>query len=640
MNHFRLPLLVAAISILFVACSEDVITQTALPTDQSTKFSGSGNCVLCHQSSGTVNTLSTTGADVSQPTHWRSTMMANSAKDPFWQALVRAEAAQIPELAEVIQDRCTNCHLPMGHEEAHDAGDDSYTLDEGLQDALAMDGVSCTLCHQVQPDNLGTIASFSGGYDISPNRVTYGPYENPVRNPMFNITGYEPLYGAHMNTSEHCATCHTLFTPYVDDDNKIAGEFPEQTPYIEWQHSDYPAEDTNCQTCHMPVSEGNAFAISTLGPVGPRSPYFEHHFVGGNTFVLNMLKTYGDELGVTADAIQFDSTMARALRQLQHSTVQLTANASQTADEVSVDVAVMNQAGHKFPSGFPSRRAWLHVSVLDKNGATVFESGKPDSHGELDLEEDYEPHHDLITDHEQVQIYESMMQDVNGDPTFQLLRGAAYKKDNRLPPRGFSADAMTNDTVGVRGSAASDSDFNMKDGQAGTGGDIVHYKVDVAGKEGPFTVKVEMLYQTINPDFLEHMFEFDVMEINRFEGYYDAADKTPTTIASLEIEARPVGVQGLDAASDLSLGQNYPNPVSRGTTAATTIAYSLRRASRSVTVEVLNTLGQVLKAFDRGEQYAGNHRMELPTEQFTPGMYFYRVRGEGFSETRKMIVTP
>src|SRR5690606_17232962 len=103
----------------------------------------------------------------------------NAAKDPFWQAMVRAEAAQIPELSEVIQDRCTNCHIPMGHEEAHDSGDDFYTLDEGLESTLMMDGVSCTLCHQIQPDNLGTTASFSGGYEISPTRVTYGPYQNP-----------------------------------------------------------------------------------------------------------------------------------------------------------------------------------------------------------------------------------------------------------------------------------------------------------------------------------------------------------------------------------------------------------------------------------------------------------------------------
>lgn len=38
-------------------------------------------------------------------------------------------------------------------------------------------------------------------------------------------------------------------------------------------------------------------------------------------------------------------------------------------------VRLVNNSGHKLPSGFPSRRLWLHVRILDASGALVFESG-------------------------------------------------------------------------------------------------------------------------------------------------------------------------------------------------------------------------------------------------------------------------
>ena len=53
-------------------------------------FTHSENCVACH------NNLSTaTGEDVSIGTTWRSTMMANSARDPYWHAGVQIGRAHV-----------------------------------------------------------------------------------------------------------------------------------------------------------------------------------------------------------------------------------------------------------------------------------------------------------------------------------------------------------------------------------------------------------------------------------------------------------------------------------------------------------------------------------------------------------------
>ena len=71
-------------------------------------FTHSDNCVACH------NGLSTpSGEDVSIGATWRSTMMANSARDPYWQAGVRRETIDHPAHAAAIQDECAACHMPM-----------------------------------------------------------------------------------------------------------------------------------------------------------------------------------------------------------------------------------------------------------------------------------------------------------------------------------------------------------------------------------------------------------------------------------------------------------------------------------------------------------------------------------------------
>ena len=40
-------------------------------------------------------------------------MMANSARDPYWQAGVRRETIDHPTHAAEIQDECAACHMPM-----------------------------------------------------------------------------------------------------------------------------------------------------------------------------------------------------------------------------------------------------------------------------------------------------------------------------------------------------------------------------------------------------------------------------------------------------------------------------------------------------------------------------------------------
>jgi hypothetical protein len=395
----------------------------------------------------------------------------------------------------------------------------------------AMDGVSCTLCHQVQPDGLGTEASYTGQYVIDtstvpPNRTIFGPYTNPPANPMANNSGFTPAHGAQMTVAAHCGSCHTLYTPTLDSGGNVVGEFPEQTTYLEWRHAGFGA---TCQDCHVPDAVGAVKISNRPRRLGTREPFGQHHFVGGNGFMLRMLRDNGAALGVTADAAHFDATLARTAAQLTAATATVDVAAALDGTQLTAVVDVASLVGHKLPSGLPSRRAWLHVTVRDAGGAVVFESGRPLPDGRIqgnDAELDpaaFEPHYELITSAGQVQIYEPVMLDTDGAVTWTLLRADSYAKDNRLLPVGF--DKLTApDDFAVWGGAVGDADFLG-------GGDRVTYQVDVGGAPGPFEVTAELLFQSVSYPFVADLSATGTDLVTSFMDLYDQADKTPESLA-------------------------------------------------------------------------------------------------------------
>lgn len=505
----------------------------------TTDFSGPGICATCHTA-----LKDETGADVSMPNMWRSTMMANAAKDPVWQAKVSSEVARLPQLKSDIEEKCTTCHMPMGKTQATTdnlpvaaLGDGFYDPSHPLHEA-AIDGVSCTLCHQVQDGNLGQEMSFSGGYIVDtktnvPDRPIFGPYEQPVAEQMQGISGYTPIYSTHIGTSEHCGTCHNLYTPFVDAEGKVAGEFPEQTPYTEWEHSQYGAEKISCQSCHMPKAKGGVVISIIPGNLDKRAPFYQHFFVGGNAFMTQMLADHAEDLGVTAEAAHLNDTRVRVIDQIQNQTAQLMIERFDTEGEVlTASLRVTSSTGHKFPTSFPTRRAWLHVTVSDSTGKVVFQSGQPKDDGTItgnaaDIDPTtYEPHYDVITLEDQVQIYEPIMGDSDGTVTYTLLRAGQYLKDNRLLPEGAKKEQLPPD-IAVYGKAAEDPNFI-------SGSDVVTYRIPVKGAQGPFTIQAELLYQPLSYPFVQDLLKDQTPLTIRFGTYYAKAGKAPLLVASIK----------------------------------------------------------------------------------------------------------
>jgi hypothetical protein len=196
---------------------------------------------------------------------------------------------------------------------------------------------------------------------------------------------------------------------------------------------------------------------------------------------------------------------------------------------VTFSVQVQVPTGHKFPTGYPSRRTWLHVTVRDAASRAVFESGAVNPSGAIagnDNDADaarFEPHYDVVTSADQVQIYEPVLGDPGGRPTTGLLTATQYLKDNRLLPRGFDK-ATAHPDVGVHGSAADDANF------AG-GGDRVQYRVVVSGN-GPYTVDVELRYQAIGYRWAHNLEGYQAPEPQRFLRYYTAMSETSSIIVA------------------------------------------------------------------------------------------------------------
>jgi hypothetical protein len=516
------------------------VAAASAPAGSPPLFATSDRCLACHNGMTTAS-----GEDVSIGFAWRASIMANAARDPYWQAAVRREIVDHPDASAAIQDECSACHMPMARFEAHAAGRKGEIFSHLAQgprqtggDPLAIDGVSCALCHQLQ--NGGPALEHNGEFRIDlerpwGERLVLGPYDvpEPRANVMHSATGFRPWRANNFAASELCSTCHTLYTTPLETGGP-APRFPEQVPYLEWQASAYAGAQSkqSCQDCHMTFTPEPVPGASVLGL--PRAHFARHGFQGANFFMLGMLERFRAELDVAALPQELSLSRQRTLELLRTGAATLSiARAAIRDGRLEADVVVTNTAGHKLPTAYPSRRAWLRFVVRDAAGRPLFSSGalRPDGSIEgNDNDRDplsFEPHHQVIETADQVQIYEPILQDGRGRVTTGLLSAVRYVKDNRLLPRGLDKAAAAAD-IAVHGEAEDDPDFQG-------GGDRVVYRPRLPdGAAGPFRIDVDLVYQPIGFRWAHNLGAYGgSFEPARFLGYYEAmSSSTATTLAA------------------------------------------------------------------------------------------------------------
>lgn len=528
----------------------------ATAAEGNTHFATAQVCAECHSNLESVDAMrDEVGAGIAPYDLWSASMMANAARDPYWRATVSAELAATPGAAEVIGAECTRCHLPMAAEDARLDAD--HPIDLGVLQAastrghLARDGVSCSLCHQIEPANLGTPSSFTGGFVTAGAQVEYGPHANPFTRPMEMRAGFTPTMGTHVVSSEMCATCHQLEIATVDEEGALTGHTViEQGPYAEWQGSDAAAEGLTCAGCHLPTTSDAGVPLSTriarspMGgdfPIDARAPYGRHLLVGGNTWIPQLLRDHGDVLSPVASDSAFDDLIVRVRTNLRQSASVALADLAIDDGRLRGQIDVHTHLGHKLPTAYPSRRAWLEVVVRDGDGAVVLRAGASDTQGRLldaagvplpseQVGGPLEPHRDTISGGEDVVVYEAILASPDGAPTFRLVRAAGYAKDTRLLPPGLTLAEAAAARVPAIGTAA-DPDFDA-------GGDSVTLDVPLGDHAGPFTVEATLRYQPIGHRWLAELLSVDTAETRAFGIMIGGLDRSPETIAADTVTVR------------------------------------------------------------------------------------------------------
>ena len=529
-------------------------SQPTRPAD-AVHFAKSSDCALCHSYSNTASAMRDgKNRNVAPFDLWSGSMMANAAVDPYWKAAVSAEVAATPSQKPHIEEVCSRCHAPMAAPitTSPDGQVLAFLHDGHSKAALSKDGVSCTVCHQISGENLGTDESFTGGFQFNKKSEIYGPHANPFTMPMQRHVGFTPTKADHILSSAMCATCHTVITESFDKQGTAThSHLHEQVPYLEWRNSIFndevasnQATAKSCQSCHVPTTDVDGHTISTKlahNPGGrdfpflkPREPYGRHTFAGGNVFMTQLLRDNRQSLKISTPPEAFDRVIADSRKMLQRDTAKLSIVQHQTESSVStITVKIENLSGHKFPTAYPSRRAWLEFVVRNNQGKIVFESGRVNESGQICDEQGRpiatelaggptQPHFETISKSEHVQIYETFMEDSDGELTFALLRGSQFKKDNRLLPQGWSNQhpyAVATRPIGI------ENDANFL---AGT--DTIDYELSLPS--GRYKIDVRLLFQSLSSRYVAELLEVDTPEVKSFATFYRKANLAPEVIAT------------------------------------------------------------------------------------------------------------
>jgi hypothetical protein len=505
MDDRRVAQVVATAVIAAAACSGGSARAPAAPAAQhamtaplpraapvdTPRFAGVAACVRCH-TAGDAAMRDGSGVDLSPVTQASASMMALSARDPYYLATLQRDLEHVADTTAATE-LCMRCHAPVGFQEARATGGvvdlAAVEVGSGAAAVLAREGVGCAGCHALAAGTGSDDSDGRGSYRL--DRVSFGAIAQPADDAMRAMIHQAVVPSPHVGGSGLCASCHVVVVPAVDG----SGEVVEQATYLEWRSSAYAATagGQTCQDCHMPaVASQVAFSTRPVG--SPARDGFRQHAVrGGSAYLLGRLAAHADWLGaaVKPAALAAAADETRAF---------LATAARLDVKPVAggVAVTVVNLTGHKLPTGFPSRRMWLHVVAKDGRGNVVMESGKAVAGTivgaggrRLDDRGVVLPHVDRVGGPDDVAVWEEVPVGANGRRTHLLLGTARMVKDDRILPAGYApagSDAARTRAIGVDG----DADFVA-------GSDTVTVELAAAASE----VDVELLYQAIPVETLE-----------------------------------------------------------------------------------------------------------------------------------------
>jgi hypothetical protein len=104
---------------------------------------------------------------------------------------------------------------------------------------------------------------------------------------------------------------------------------------------------------------------------------------------------------------------------------------------------------------------------------------------------------------------------------------------------------------------------------------------------------------------------------------------------NLSIASLPLGVdeKGNSVPVKYSLEQNYPNPFNP----TTSIEFQNPKLGY-VSLKVFNLLGQEVATLLNEQKAQGTYRVMWDASGLASGVYFYRLHGDGFVATKKLLL--
>ena len=198
-------------------------------------------------------------------------------------------------------------------------------------------------------------------------------------------------------------------------------------------------------------------------------------------------------------------------------------------------------------SRFPIR-FWLQVRLEDKAGKVLFRSGAFDKRGRLlgadgkvrpsELADGpIDPHISRIAAPDDVLVWESVMKDSAGKPTWSLMSAAGFFKDNRILPKGWKPDHVEARRTSPQGIAIpkKGKDKPQPDPDFLGGSDTVQLSLPAPAERGPFKLTLSLHYQTLGARHAAELFSNETAEVRQFERMYRKADTRPETLASVTV---------------------------------------------------------------------------------------------------------
>ena len=449
--------------------------------------------------------------------NWAASMMGQATRDPIWHAAMSIANQD----ADFAGDLCLRCHTPNGWLHGKSVPTDGSALDVFNAD---VDGVSCHFCHRmVDPiadamnpvEDTGILAALTTAIPTDPHTAQYivdpednrrGPYdlgggfgyhewrESPFhREAMMCGTCHDVSNPAYTRQLDGTYALNTVNTQHPTHDKRDA--FPSERTFSEWAYSQFAKEEiemnglfggnktevSTCQDCHMPDVSGEAAAPQWGAQFRNDMPL--HTFNGGNTWVLKAVKAlYPDfQTGLTGATV--NASIARAKGMLSNA-----AELHPYIHDGSLMVRVVNNTGHKLPTGYPEgRRMWINVKYFDAFNSLIGERGSYNANSAV-----------LSTSSTTVFARElgidAAVAAATGKPEgkgFHFALNNVVLKDNRIPPRGFTNAGFTEAQAPPVAESYFDEQF--------------WHDTKFAIPDGAASVEVGLYYQTTSKEYIEFL---------------------------------------------------------------------------------------------------------------------------------------